>query len=59
MVDLAVLKRIEAADPDGWTDVRPSPREYAEHEAWAIGTYGRAAWVAYMRGGWAPGPESE
>ena len=50
---LPALRDIESRDPDGGSAL-PTTADYAAHEEWAIATHGRAAWTAYVAGGWEP-----
>lgn len=45
------LRQIEAADPDGG-ETEPTEADYANHQRWAIETYGRAVWEQYRQSGW-------
>jgi len=53
---LEVLRSIEAADPDGGL-LEPTDADHDRHQAWAVRTYGEAAWEAYRAGGWEPEPQ--
>jgi hypothetical protein len=45
------LMAIQAADPDGG-ERKPTEKAYADHQAWAVATFGRATWDVYRAGGW-------
>ena len=53
---LDALKIIERNDPDGGSH-QPTEADYANHQRWAIETFGMEVWKKYSQSGWDVAPE--
>lgn len=51
-LDRRALQRMQANDPDGWTNRVPTDAHRAEHRKWCRGTFGERLARIYLTGGW-------
>lgn len=54
----AAFSAMRDRDPDG-CEQRPSEKDYAAFQSWAIGRYGRTLWDEYSAGGTEPYAHNE